>query len=291
MSDHHAMMRDLRRSNAPVSSYGKGPNIGDSLGAQVDGVNLNAEQLEALRQTGQPIYNQPAFGMYQRDTDAHEKLRDYYETLEAVAAAGAETRNQAGGDANFIPVDRTAPISDYEQQVVREEKKTLETKKWSQYWASQMHPARPWTVTEVAKVAPEIMERKLAALKEVSQFALDKATLLHMGHGGNERLATLQYMIDQGLMDHMPQTVLIDNTTPYQPGPLNIWQLYDPNGLSSSTGDNQRWKDKGVVMARQGLHHKDVADRAMIPAAPGQEAYGLLGGIRRAAAPAAAEGG
>ncbi len=279
MSGHDAMMRELRRSNAPISTYGTGGMIGA-------GLNLDSAKAKLVNATGQPYYETPAFGMYQRDTEAHEKLRDYYETLEAVAAAGAKAKAdaEAGDKANpgskFIPVERTAPISDYEQQVVREEKKTMEEKKWSQYWASQMHPARPWTVTEVAKVAPEIMERKLAALKEVSQFALDKSTLIHMGHGGNERLATLQYMIDQGLMDHMPSTVLISKDQPYKAGPLSVWQMADPMGLSTSTGPNGRFKDRAMVIARQGLVYGNSVQTPAIAAAPGQETFGVLGGKR-----------
>ncbi|KAJ1619280.1 hypothetical protein T492DRAFT_890608 [Pavlovales sp. CCMP2436] len=108
--------------------------------------------------------------------------------------------------------------------LMREFQETEKTKKWEQYWWSTADPSKPWTMNELNKIDPVLVQRKMDAIQEVSQFALDKAIIKHLGHNGDPRLAQLQYMLDQGQMDHMPSTVVIDSTK-YTRGPLSLFAL------------------------------------------------------------------
>jgi hypothetical protein len=156
-----------------------------------------------------------AFGAYQRDSHAAQDMRNFYDTMDAVAVRGSE-----GGTA----VQRVANITNTEMDLMREFQETEKTKKWEQYWWSTADPSKPWTMNELNKIDPVLVQRKMDAIQEVSQFALDKAIIKHLGHNGDPRLAQLQYMLDQGQMVHMPETVVID-TTPYTRGPLSLFKL------------------------------------------------------------------
>jgi hypothetical protein len=174
----------------------------------------NSEVLSARSgNTGGHVDFQPAhFGQYQTDSEAKERLRTFYDTLQSVG--GAEN----GG------VNRIAPVSDAEIATVAEIKEIEKQKAWENYWATQCHPAQPWTMTEVAKVAPEVMENKMNAIKSLAQYGLDTNIIRHMGHGGDPRLAHLQYLIDQGEMSHMPQLMKISRAD-FKSGPFSIWSV------------------------------------------------------------------
>ncbi|KAJ1622491.1 hypothetical protein T492DRAFT_1126627 [Pavlovales sp. CCMP2436] len=191
-------------------------------------------------QTGTGDYNtcesNQAFGAYQRDSHAAEELRDFYDTVDAVAARAAVP----GGNA----VQRVANISEREIQLMAQSKDVERSKKWEQYWWSTADPAKPWTMTELNKIDPAMVQRKFDAIQEVSQFALDKAIIKHLGHSGDPHLAQLQYMMDQGQMDHMPQTVLVDST-PYVRGPLSVFGFAD--------ADERNRFANGVYFPRQSL--------------------------------------
>jgi hypothetical protein len=199
-------------------------------------------------------YETPAFGTYHRDTQEKENLRDFYSTLEAVPTV---TPGQ-----NATPIIRTAPISEHEINLLRQGREEQKQKKWEQYWWAQTDPGRPWTMTEVAKVDPSLVARKMDAIKTVSQFALDNAIIKHIGHGGDPRLAQLQYMVDQGMMDHMPHLLTID-AAQYRRGPLSIWQVLDPGGQSTDTTEG-RYDDKKVYMARTAYADQQRDARAYI---------------------------
>ncbi|KAJ1637471.1 hypothetical protein T492DRAFT_859869, partial [Pavlovales sp. CCMP2436] len=143
----------VRMANPSIDTYGTGTNPGESSYAA----------LRPGRDANDPnsYTGNMAFGSYQRDSHAAQDMRNFYDTMDAVAA-------------------------------------------------------RP----DVAGGTP----RKMDAIQELSQFSLDKAIIKHLGHNGNPRLAQLQYMMDQGQLDYMPQTVVVDNT-PYTRGPLSLFQL------------------------------------------------------------------
>ncbi|KAJ1636204.1 hypothetical protein T492DRAFT_861947 [Pavlovales sp. CCMP2436] len=155
------------------------------------------------------------FGAYQRDSQAAEQLRDFYDTVDAVSSRALLEGNN---------VQRVANISDREIQLMAESKEVERSKKWEQYWWSTADNSKPWTMTELNKIDPAMVQRNFDAIQEVSHFALDKAIIKHLGHSGDPHLAQLQYMMDQGQMDHMPQTVLIDRA-PYHRGPLSVFGL------------------------------------------------------------------
>jgi hypothetical protein len=163
------------------------------------------------------------FGQYQVDSEAKERLRTFYDTLDSVQAA---SKGEAGS------VARMAPISDAEIATVAEIKEVEKQKAWENYWATQCNPAQPWTMTEVAKIAPEVMENKMNAIKSIAQYSLDTNIIRHMGHGGDPRLAHLQYLIDQGEMSHMPQLMKIERSL-FKAGPFSIWTVsggdFDPS--------------------------------------------------------------
>lgn len=50
-----------------------------------------------------------------------------------------------------------------------EVKEIEKQKEWDAYWLSQCTPAQPWTMTEVAKVAPDLMARRIDTIKNLSQ--------------------------------------------------------------------------------------------------------------------------
>lgn len=168
---------------------------------------------------GQMDFAAEHFGQYQVDSDAKERLRTFYDTLDSV------------GNAKTQGVSRIAPISDAEIATVAEIKEVEKQKAWENYWATQCNPAQPWTMTEVAKVAPEVMENKMNAIKSVAQYNLDTNIIRHMGHGGDPRLAHLQYLIDQGEMSHMPTLMTIHRDS-FKAGPFSIWSVaggdFDP---------------------------------------------------------------
>jgi hypothetical protein len=183
----------------------------------------------------------PAFGAYQRDSRAAQDMRNFYDTMDAVAS-----REDAGQENG---VQRVANITNTEMDLMREFQETEKTKKWEQYWWSTADPSKPWTMNELNKIDPVLVQRKMDAIQEVSQFALDKAIIKHLGHNGDPRLAQLQYMLDQGQMDHMPSTVVID-TTPYQRGPLSLFKL--------ATGARTSLSAKSVTLPRQAFREAGV---------------------------------
>lgn len=153
------------------------------------------------------------FGQYRADSDAKERLRTFYDTLESVG--------------NTVPVqgvERVAPISDAEIATMAEVKEIEKQKEWDAYWLAQCTPAQPWTMTEVAKVAPDLMARRIDTIKNLSQYQLDVNILKHIGHGGDPRLAHLQYMIDQGEMEHMPVMMRVQNAN-FSAGPFSIFNI------------------------------------------------------------------
>ncbi|KAJ1616912.1 hypothetical protein T492DRAFT_894600 [Pavlovales sp. CCMP2436] len=198
------------------------------------------------QEAGQYTTNQ-AFGAYQRDSHAAQEMRNFYDTMDAVA-----NRSEAN-DTNAV--QRTANITGTEMDLMREFQETEKTKKWEQYWWSTADPSKPWTMTELNKIDPALVQRKIDAIQEVSQFALDKAIIEHLGHNGDPRLAQLQYMLDQGQMAHMPSTVVIDNT-PYTRGPLSLFGL--------SQGADASYSATSVTLPRQAFNPAAVADRARI---------------------------
>lgn len=178
---------------------------------------LFERQSEQRTQEGGAVdfgYNKQ-FGQYRQDSEAKERLRTFYDTLQAV--------QEATPDDGAAP-QRVAPISDAEIATMAEVKEIEKQKEWDAYWLAQCHPAQPWTMTEVAKVAPDLMARRIDTIKNLSQYQLDVNILKHIGHGGDPRLAHLQYMIDQGEMDHMPQMTLVQDQE-FSAGPFSIFNL------------------------------------------------------------------
>ncbi|KAJ1632903.1 hypothetical protein T492DRAFT_838025 [Pavlovales sp. CCMP2436] len=192
-------------------------------------------------QMGTGDYNQyestPAFGAYQCDSQAAEELRDFYDTVDAVALRPSVG---TGGTS----VQRVANISERDIQLMAQTKDVERSKKWEQYWWSTADPSKPWTMTELNKIDPAMVQRKFDAIQEVSQFALDKAIIKHLGHNGDPHLAQLQYMMDQGQMNHMPQTVLVD-TTPFVRGPLSLF--------SFAESDDKSRLENSINLPRQSL--------------------------------------
>ncbi|KAJ1629339.1 hypothetical protein T492DRAFT_840885 [Pavlovales sp. CCMP2436] len=217
-------------------------------------------------------YNQyestPAFGAYQRDSQAAEQLRDFYDTVDAVASRAlvAEGNN----------VQRVANISEREIQLMAESKEVERSKKWEQYWWSTADPSKPWTMTELNKIDPAMVQRKFDAIQEVSQFALDKAIIKHLGHSGDPHLAQLQYIMDQGQMDHMPQTVLVDKA-PYQRGPLSVFAL-------GAADDKSRFS-QSVILPRQSFQPKvsEASASRINRTGPPSAAYNQLAHFERTA--------
>ncbi|KAJ1620872.1 hypothetical protein T492DRAFT_887929 [Pavlovales sp. CCMP2436] len=200
----------MREKYPSIDMYAEAKNAGGRTTLQMSDNDYN--QYEST----------PAFGAYQRDSHAAEQLRDFYDTVDAVSL-----RTSAG----TASVQRVANISEREIQLMAQSKEVERSKKWEQYWWSTADPAKPWTMTELNKIDPAMVQRKFDAIQEVSQFALDKAIIKHLGHSGDPHLAQLQYMMDQGQMDHMPQTVLVDKT-PYKRGPLSVFGLGAADDMS-----------------------------------------------------------
>lgn len=187
-----------------------------------------------------------AFGAYMPDSDAHEKARDFYETLDAV------------GEAQVTGIQRTAPVSEREIDLVRAAKEAALQMKNDQYWTAQIDPALPWTLTEVTKVRPDILEKRLNAIKQLSQYTLDYEILRHLGHGGDPRLAELQYMIDQGMMSHMPISTLVENPKEqFKAGQFSIFNVLNAGGDAHNTGG--KFADQGLMLARTGIDPRYMA--------------------------------
>jgi hypothetical protein len=184
------------------------------------------------------------FGAYMPDSQAQENVRDFYETLDAVGNATAHSSTA---------VQRVAPISEREIDLVRQAKEANLKMKNDQYWTSQINPALPWTLTEVTKVRPDILEKRLNAIKQLSQYTLDYEILRHLGHGGDPRLAELQYMIDQGQMDHMPKSTVVERAaTKFRHGNLSLWNILTA-GTDSSVADGGKFADSRLYLARSGV--------------------------------------
>ncbi|KAJ1630371.1 hypothetical protein T492DRAFT_840019 [Pavlovales sp. CCMP2436] len=216
----------VRMANPSIDTYGIGTNPGESSYAA----------LRPGRDANDPnsYTGNMAFGSYQRDSHAAQDMRNFYDTMDAVAARP----DVAGG----TPVHRVANITDTEMDLMRSFQDTEKTKKWESYWWSTADPSKPWTMNELNKIDPVLVQRKMDAIQELSQFSLDKAIIKHLGHNGNPRLAQLQYMMDQGQLDYMPQTVVVDNT-PYTRGPLSLFQL--------AAGAQKSLDAESVVLPRQ----------------------------------------
>jgi hypothetical protein len=265
----------LRQEYPTIDAYG---SVNEDTGQpNIEGANFNAPY-------GTDNYRTPAFGTYHKDTEEKENLRAFYETLRAV------DRNETlgAGERGRTHVRRTAPISDHEINVVRAAKEEQKQKKWEQYWWAQTDPGRPWTMTEVAKVDPGLVERKMDALKSISQFALDNAIIQHIGHGGDPRLAQLQYMVDQGMMEHMPHLLHVTRKQ-YKRGPLSLFNIVDPGGKSTDRDGDGKYDDQKLFLARsaymapgQGTGFENVYDKPHILNSDAVPAVGTVAATRRA---------
>ena len=214
---------------------------------------------------------QAQFGQYRGDSMQKEQVRTFYDTLNAMQGTGAA----AGG------IQRVAPITPEEIALMAEQKEVEKKKEWDAYWLDQCTPAQPWTMTAVAEVAPELMARRMDAIRSVSQYNLDVSILRHMGHGGDPRLAHLQYMIDQGEMDHMPTYVHMARHR-FEAGPYSLF---------SHAGTSDRPK-RGVFSYRTApgvfLPNGQANRRTILRDTAARGERDTLYGPRRAAAAAAA---
>ena len=198
----------------PITSYGFAQ-------AGVDDVN----------QIGPNVPNR-AWGVYQTDGPSAQNIRYLNDTLEAAAAANDGT-----------PVARIAPITDAEIALVRETEEAEKERKWEQYWWASANPAEPWTMTELGKIDPQLVGRKLDAIRQTSQLALDATIIKHLGHGGNPQLAHLQYMMDQKMID-VPSLVNIAPRA-YTPGPFSVVAQQ-----GTHTNGDGRYDDQGLYRQR-----------------------------------------
>lgn len=202
------------------------------------------------------------FGSYMPDSEAQDNVRNFYETLDAVGQTQVE-----GTDADPIRrIQRTAPITEREIDLVRQAKEANLKMKNDQYWTSQIDPALPWTLTEVTKVRPDILEKRLNAIKQLSQYTLDYEILRHLGHGGDPRLAELQYMIDQGQMDHMPRSTIVrEAENLFKTSNFSIWNVFTP-GTDRVPG-RTRFSDNQLNLARTNIDQRfdNVAGPYMRP--------------------------
>jgi hypothetical protein len=229
----------MRQSHPSIDAYASTNNLRDTPEGRTV---LNRPETAGTRDDNEYTTN-AAFGAYQRDSRAAQDMRNFYDTMDAVATRGDEGPN---------PVQRVANITNTEMDLMREFQETEKTKKWEQYWWSTADPSKPWTMNELNKIDPVLVQRKMDAIQEVSQFALDKAIIKHLGHNGDPRLAQLQYMLDQGQMDHMPSTVVVD-TTPYQRGPLLLFKL--------ASGAKASIEAPTVTLPRQAFREANVRRR------------------------------
>ena len=188
------------------------------------------------------------FGSYMPDSAAQESARDFYETLEAVGQIPTPRAD------NATEIIRTAPITEREIDLVRASKEANLKMKNDQYWTSQIDPALPWTLTEVAKVRPDILDKRINAITQLSQYTLDYEILRHLGHGGNPRLAELQYMIDQGQMEHMPKSTIVRQaSTRFRHGQFSVWNAFTGGNDRNATG---RFSDGRLNLARTGVDRR-----------------------------------
>ena len=99
---------------------------------------------------------------------------------------------------------------------------------------------------------PDILEKRLNAIKQLSQYTLDYEIRRHLGHGGDPRLAELQYMIDQGMMNHMPRSILVGNPeTQFRASPSSIWTAFNPG--SDSAPNSGKFRDQRLNLARTNI--------------------------------------
>jgi hypothetical protein len=231
-SGNTASAGDGNRTNTQVQNQARNPMINQyAARMKGDGVIIAGLHNDTMN-----------FGSYMPDSDAQENVRNFYETLEAVG----QTQEEGTGIKN---IRRVAPISDRELDLVRQAKEANLKMKNDQYWTSQIDPALPWTLTEVTKVRPDILEKRLNAIKQLSQYTLDYEILRHLGHGGDPRLAELQYMIDQGQMDHMPRSTLVEEATrKFQTSNFSIWNAFSSG--SDRTGGDKFFSDNHLSLAR-----------------------------------------
>lgn len=215
------------------------PDI-EAFGQQANTQNLNSR---AANGGTADFLNEKQFGQYRTDSDAKERLRTFYDTLESVG----KTQSTGVGIAS---IDRVAPISEAEIATMAEVKEIEKQKEWDAYWLSQCTPAQPWTMTEVAKVAPDLMARRIDTIKNLSQYQLDVNILKHIGHGGDPRLAHLQYMIDQGEMDHMPVLMKVADAN-FSAGPFSIFNIAGGKHTEKESVNLYRSNEK-VFGANQG---------------------------------------
>lgn len=203
-------------------------------------------------------YDTRNFGSYMPDSAAQENVRNFYETLDAVGQANNPQRNN---------VQRTAPITEREIDLVRQAKEANLKMKNDQYWTSQIDPALPWTLTEVTKVRPDILEKRLNAIKQLSQYTLDYEILRHLGHGGDPRLAELQYMIDQGMMDHMPKSTIVkDAEVKFHKSNFSIWNAFTPG--TDKWPNERSFSDHRLNLARSKIdkRYDTIEGPFMVPA-------------------------
>lgn len=238
----------LRQEFAPIHQYAQGSGPGETLG------NGPVIHQGAPGHGGQQAFSTPAFGNYHRDSHAAEQVRDLQEAMEAVTnAQGA----QQG-------VQRHKELTDTEIGLIQQLKEEQKKKKWDQYWAAQWTPGQPWTQDAVKQVHPQLFDKQIEAIKEVTQFQFDKSILKTIGHQGDPHLAEIQYAIDQGQFTHMPEMVMIESYN-FKPGPMSIWKMLDPAGLGTTDLDaNGRYRDARLNLARTGLSTPNVGERTYI---------------------------
>lgn len=241
----------LNQEFAPIHQYARGPGAEGALG---DGPEI-VRQGMAAGHGHQQAFRTPAFGNYHRDSHAAQQVRDLQEAMEAVSNA------QAGQQG----VQRHKELTDTEIGLIQQLKEEQKKKKWDQYWAAQWTPGQPWTQDAVKQVHPGLFDKQIEAIKEVTQFQFDKSILKTIGHQGDPHLAEIQYGIDQGMFQHMPEMVMIESYK-FKPGPMSIWRMLDPAGAGTTDIDAQtgRYGDKRLNLARTGLSTPDVGGRLHI---------------------------
>jgi len=207
--------------------------------------NFSREQvgrIDDARNQGAEVYAQPMVGNYQTDTPEDAYLRDVRDTVEAINYAEHRRTQELGGANGQQHVQRFYPgPTPGEIAAVQKRKAVAMAEHWDQYWRLQMDPAKPWTIHEVNKVAPEVQKKTIDALSEISQFTMDLQILKHMGHGGDPYLARLQYELDQGKLSHMPRLSYISNVE-YNPGPMSIFGI-----RGSTVRDHGDWDNANIL--------------------------------------------
>ena len=190
----------------------------------------------------------PAYGNYHRDSEADERLRDYYDTLEAVGKT-IEVESSVSN------IQRVAPIGEIEVAALRKRKEEQKKKKFYQYVMSDAHPSRPHTMVTAKKMAPEAFDAKMAAIENAADLATKRKIIADLGHGDDPDLIMVQYMDDQIMLNNAPSLVITGKAT-YVAGPYSICRLVDPVGLqANSEYKNGLYDDSKLYLSRSSQHY------------------------------------